>query len=300
MGAAGRQRAQAYRPDSVVDALEEALPRCTWWTFPWHLTRRMRRTAGATGIRLVSARHNRKHLSTRAGMPYVTRRCSSRPIWMTRCSHAAPKSLASPDKARSWCSICSRKYPKEVKVRAVVIGAERYDEERAAARFLGYASHNFDELDAFFRRPAYRSVGNIFRPPRAGRCGDLDLSALRERVFGFLDGVDYERLYVPMAVGWHVDHTLTHLVFEPWAHRSNLVYYEDARYCRFSDATKYRLKELGTFSRRPGDASLATASGIAGWWQTAWPMPGARSLETCDPGSSGRLRPLSLVCICSG
>lgn len=161
------------------------------------------------------------------------------------------------------------KYPEEVKFRAVVIGAERYEEEQAAARFLRYTSHSLDELDAFFRRRAYRSVGNIFRPP-VPEDVEAYLPALRKRVFDFLDRLDYDRLYVPMAIGWHVDHMLTHLIFEPWAHRPNLRYYEDAPYSLFPHATKYRLRELGGFSPDPNDESLApNRRFVDEWWQTA-------------------------------
>jgi hypothetical protein len=159
------------------------------------------------------------------------------------------------------------KYAEQVKVRAIVISSERYEEEQAAARFLSYTSHNFDELDAFFRRRAYGSIGNIFSPP-VPEDVEAYLPALRRRVFDFLDRLDYERLYVPLAIGWHVDHMLTHLIFEPWADYPNVLYYEDAPYSLFPQATKYRLNELGEFSRDPNDESLAPERGIAEWWQT--------------------------------
>ena len=47
-------------------------------------------------------------------------------------------------------------YLSEIKVHAVVLGAKRYAEERAAARFLGFESQNLGELDVSFRREAYR------------------------------------------------------------------------------------------------------------------------------------------------
>src|SRR5689334_9720669 len=160
------------------------------------------------------------------------------------------------------------KYPEKAKVRGVVIGSERYEEERVAARFLNYASHNLDELDAFFRRPEYRSIGKIFRPP-VSEDAETYLPALRRRVFDFLEALDYERLYVPMAIGWHVDHLLTHLIFEPWADRPGVLYYEDAPYNLFPQATKYRLNELGDFSRDPSDQSLVPERRLVEWWQTA-------------------------------
>ncbi len=160
------------------------------------------------------------------------------------------------------------RYLSEVKVRAIVLGDERYQEEQAAAQFLGYTSHNFGELDVSFRRPAYRSLGNIFKPPVRE---DIEgyLPDLRLRVFAYLAGIDYERLYVPLGIGWHVDHVLTHLLFEPWFGQEKLIHYEDAPYCLLPHTTRYRLDELGAYPREAGDLSLAPCGEGRAWWQTA-------------------------------
>jgi hypothetical protein len=155
-----------------------------------------------------------------------------------------------------------------VKVRGIVLNTERYQEEEAAARFLNYTSHSFDELDAVFRQQEYRSLSNIFWPPVPEDIENY-LPTLRKRIFGYLDRLSYERLYVPMAIGWHVDHVLTHLVFQPWADRPELLYYEDAPYNLFPHATKYRLNELGDFLRDDGDRSLVPERSVLEWWQTA-------------------------------
>ena len=159
-------------------------------------------------------------------------------------------------------------YLSEVKLRGIVLGDERYREEQAAAQCLGYTSHNFGELDVSFRRPAYRSLGNIFKPPVPE---DIEayLPELRLRVFAYLAAIDYERLYVPLGIGWHVDHVLTHLLFEPWFGRASLLHYEDAPYCLLPNTTRYRLDELGTYPRDDGDLSLAPWGEGRAWWQTA-------------------------------
>jgi hypothetical protein len=160
------------------------------------------------------------------------------------------------------------RYLGEVKVRAVVLGEERFREEQAAAEFLGFESHDVGELDVSFRRPAYRSLGNIFRPPVREDLEDY-LPELRQRVFAFLRGIDYERLYVPLAIGWHVDHMLTFLVFEPWIGREQLIHYEDAPYCLIPHATRLRLDELGVYPHAADDLSLAPMGALKAWWQTA-------------------------------
>lgn len=160
------------------------------------------------------------------------------------------------------------RYLENIKLRAVVLGEERYQEEQAAAQFLGFTSHNLGELDASFRRPAYRSLSNIFRPPVRE---DLDayLPELRDRVFNYLADLDYECIYVPLAIGWHVDHMLTYLLFEPWIGQDKLIHYEDAPYCLIPHATRYRLNELGTYPLETGDLSLAVTGHWAAWWSTS-------------------------------
>jgi len=159
------------------------------------------------------------------------------------------------------------RYLADVKVRGVVLNAGRYEEEAAAARLLGYASHNFGELDAVFRRAHYQSIANIFRPPVTEDNTYLD--DLRIRVFAFLESFDYEHLYLPLGVGWHVDHMLTHVLFQPWFRRAGLWFYEDAPYCHIPNATKYRLAELGAVPAMPEDQTLTPSGALHEWWQTS-------------------------------
>lgn len=159
------------------------------------------------------------------------------------------------------------RYLSEVKIRGVVLGDERYQEEADAAGFLGYESRNLGELDVSFRHEAYKKLGNIFRPPVAE---DLNwLPKLREKVFGVLAEIEYQQLYVPLGIGWHVDHVLTHLLFEPWVGREGVLYYEDAPYCYIPHATRYRLNEVASYAHASSDVSLAPVSEICAWWQVA-------------------------------
>lgn len=174
------------------------------------------------------------------------------------------------------------RYLGEIKVRAIVLGEERYQEEQTASRFLGYESHCFGELDAPFRRPAYHSPGNLFRPPERE---DLEtyLDELRERVFAYLAGIDYERLYVPLAIGWHVDHMLTHLLFEPWVGQDKLIHYEDAPYCLIPHATRYRLNELGAYPIQENDFSLAPTPEWRAWRSAAMAYAGTALMKNLRP-----------------
>lgn len=173
------------------------------------------------------------------------------------------------------------RYLSEVRVRGVVLGDERFEEEAEAARFLGYESLNLDELDVSFRRDAYQKLGNIFRPPVAE---DLDwLPTLRNKVFAVLAGFEFDQIYVPLGVGWHVDHVLTHLVFESWGNRGNVHYYEDAPYCFIPHSTRYRLDELAMYPTSDDDTSLKPILEIRAWWQTATSYADTALMKNLEP-----------------
>lgn len=158
-------------------------------------------------------------------------------------------------------------YLASVKNRGVVTGEVRYREESDAAAFLGFETHRLDELDALFRRPAYQSIANIFRPPVQDDIAWLP--QLRERLMAVLAQITFEQLYLPLGIGWHVDHVLARQAFEPWFGRPELVFYEDAPYCWIPHATRYRLRDLGPVAADASDASLAEASALTSWWQAS-------------------------------
>jgi LmbE family N-acetylglucosaminyl deacetylase len=155
------------------------------------------------------------------------------------------------------------RYLSSVKNRGVVTGDVRYQEEAAAAAFLGFESLRLDELDALFRRPAYTSIANIFRPPVAEDVAWLP--TLRDRLDAVLRTIRFDQLLVPLGIGWHADHVLAQAAFTPWIGRSDLVFYEDAPYCWIPHATRYRLTELAQFERAAGDGTLADAGAFRSW-----------------------------------
>jgi LmbE family N-acetylglucosaminyl deacetylase len=173
------------------------------------------------------------------------------------------------------------RYLSEVKMRGVVLSDKRYQEETDAAAFLGYESKNLSELDVSFRRDAYRQLGNIFRPPVEE---DMQwLPTLQQKVFDILSELDYEKIYVPLGIGWHVDHILTHLMFEPWARRDHMLYYEDTPYCCIPHATRYRLNDMASYSHAANDISLQPVQELQAWWQAAMAYANTALMKNLQP-----------------
>jgi LmbE family N-acetylglucosaminyl deacetylase len=157
------------------------------------------------------------------------------------------------------------RYLSDVKIRGVVLNESRYEEEADAAQLLGFKSQNLSELDVTFRRDAYQKLGNIFRPPVEE---DLQwLPELRQKLFGILSELDFQQIYVPLGVGWHVDHILTHQAFDTWTEANKLLYYEDAPYCCIPHATRCRLNDIANYPVMPGDTSLTPVHHALAWWQ---------------------------------
>ena len=73
-------------------------------------------------------------------------------------------------------------YPSSYRKGAINAGEQRYDEEREAARCLGYQSVNLGETDAIFRETTRGSAGRLFRAPAAGDLAGV--RALRTRITG--------------------------------------------------------------------------------------------------------------------
>ncbi|MDD2766928.1 MAG: hypothetical protein PHH40_04205 [Candidatus Moranbacteria bacterium] len=160
-------------------------------------------------------------------------------------------------------------YLGDVKDRAIVMADDRFDEERISSQFFGYTRNNFGELEAYFRRKPYQALSNIFHPPVAEDTGEY-LTLLREKVFAYLDGIEYDELYVPLGVGWHVDHILTFMLFEPWIGKKKMLFYEDIPYTLIPHALRYRLNEIGTYEKINQDKTLAPLSRIFACFSSAY------------------------------
>lgn len=158
------------------------------------------------------------------------------------------------------------RYLGEVRARGVVLSDVRYKEEADAARLLGFESISLGELDVSFRHPHYKSLGNIFRPPIPD---DLAwLPELRARLVSFLAGIRFDTLYLPLGIGWHVNHLLTFALAPAWPEPQRLRFYEDLPYGLLPHGTRLRLAELGWRPPSP-DRSLTDPGLGRAWIETA-------------------------------
>ena len=154
-------------------------------------------------------------------------------------------------------------YPTDFSKGAIKVGQERYMEEREAAQFLGYQSLNLGETDAIFRPATGGSPGRLFRPLRATDIARI--APLGRRIDTLLAELYYEQLYVPMAIGWHVDHLLCHLATRHHLSERGVFLYEDAPYCLIPNATRYRAHEVG----RPTLEAPSRKSLLGDWRATS-------------------------------
>lgn len=110
--------------------------------------------------------------------------------------------------------------------------ARRREEDREACEILGAKALQWDLPEAIYRRdphtgePLYRKLGDLFGPlPPADRPQVLRVA---ERL---ADLPEHRELYVPLAVGGHVDHHVARRAAEQ-RFGSNLIYYEEYPYAR--------------------------------------------------------------------
>jgi len=157
-------------------------------------------------------------------------------------------------------------YPREFRKRAITAGPERHAEEHSAAQFLGYESLNLEETDAIFRKSIRGSPSRLFRPP--SQIDTACLATIRGRIDEILAGLAYETLYVPMGIGWHVDHVLCHLATRHHLGQPSVFMYEDAPYCLVANATRYRVHELGRTAQNPALSPPPSRRGLLRDWLT--------------------------------
>lgn len=158
-------------------------------------------------------------------------------------------------------------YPEDVRRGTVVIGQRRFEEEARAATLLGFESDHLGEVDAALRHDVYRSPANLFRRPVAKDMRRLE--EMSDRIVEYLARVDYDGIYLPLAIGWHVDHFLCHLATERLHLQTGTLFYEDAPYCLIPNATQYRLRELGRLEESSVDPTLVSRTLVSEWYDTS-------------------------------
>lgn len=147
-------------------------------------------------------------------------------------------------------------FPAEISAGPVVLGPERHAEEASASRLLGFASISLGETDAYLRRRAYRSLKRLFGEPVPE---DKEyLAHLTRRLAQVTNTCSFDELYVPLGVGWHVDHVLCHLAARNLGATEQTVFYEEAPYCYIPNAVEYRLYEIGQCPELPPRRSLVS------------------------------------------
>ncbi len=133
----------------------------------------------------------------------------------------------------------------------------RVAEEHVVSGYLGFHVRLVGELDAYFRSGAYRSLTGLFMAAPARYLGELE--RIRSLVAASLRGIDYEVVYAPLGIGWHVDHLLTHLAARAVVEPARLRFYEDAPYALLAHLQAYRLAELDPRCKRPAGSTLRHA-----------------------------------------
>ncbi len=144
---------------------------------------------------------------------------------------------------------------------ATASNAGRQREELVAASLLGAEVIPLPFTDAIYRGDRYQANAQLF--------GSLDPaeSHLPAAVAGALRAalgpLDHARLYIPLAVGRHVDHQIAYLAGRTLAHAGLDVWcYEDVPYSVHPAATDSRLADLGD---ELGDVETVPVDAV---WQT--------------------------------
>lgn len=132
--------------------------------------------------------------------------------------------------------------------RSVVFGNKRLAEEENASKALNYDFFNLNEKDAYFRGFRKGSIAKVFYPPTSEDL--IYLENLKEKIFVTLESIRFDEIYVPLAVGWHIDHYLVHLIFNDSTNpfKEKIRFYEDVPYVFFPGA---RLERFANLQNQP-------------------------------------------------
>jgi len=157
--------------------------------------------------------------------------------------------------------------------------ATRLDEERTAAAVLGCATATFPFLDAIYRGEAYRSDEALFGavdPADVALPAQIADALLALPALAAADPAAVN-IFVPLAIGNHVDHQIVYavgrvLTARGWRVRA----YEDFPYAVLGDETARRLAavgdEIGVAETRSVAATLARRVAAIGAYRSQLPV----------------------------
>jgi LmbE family N-acetylglucosaminyl deacetylase len=157
--------------------------------------------------------------------------------------------------------------------------ATRLTEERAAADALGCATATLPFLDAIYRGEAYLSDEALFGtvdPADAALPAQITDALLSLPALATADPAAVT-IFVPLAIGNHVDHQIVYAVGRMFVARGWRVYaYEDFPYAVLGDMTAQRLTvvvdEVGAAETRPVAATLARRVAAIGSYHSQLPV----------------------------
>lgn len=157
--------------------------------------------------------------------------------------------------------------------------ATRLDEERAAATILGCATATLPFLDAIYRGAAYLSDEALFGavdPADAALPEQIATALLALPALAAADPAA-ATIFVPLAIGNHVDHQIVYGVGRTLAARGWRVYaYEDFPYAVLDDAAPRRhaaiAGEIGAAETWPVGATLARRVGAIAAYRSQLPV----------------------------
>lgn len=129
---------------------------------------------------------------------------------------------------------------------APVLDSQRREEESAALAHLGLSSQDLGHFDAPFRSPRYRSDRALVGP--IPTCEKGLLTEVTQDIERRARQLQPDLILVPLAVGYHIDHQLTHEVGRRLEGEFRLAYYEDMPYSLVPHALRRRLHELGAIA----------------------------------------------------
>jgi len=182
----------------------------------------------------------------------------------------------------------------------------RREEDISACGLLGVDTIHLDLQECIYRKdrsgaPSYKKLDDLFRSDYET---ELDvISEVAEVLSTRLSLTDYERIYIPLAIGRHVDHGIVRIASEQ-AIQSNselevsarLIYYEDLPYLNYGQDTQWEI-DLAchlhpVYSSLPRcclkqktAAILAYRSQIGLLWHSRWEMlrQVIRHAHSCRP-----------------